>query len=247
VELLTAAGHVLPSRKDALFAKAERATFDLQMRMLRDVHPRPLAEDVVLVGVDEATEAIYVEPIALWHRHFADALHALAKARPRAVGVDFVLPERSYDGIVKGLDSAMMRAIVGIKHTAPLCTCRLTDNRGGPLAGPAQYTPTSSGPRTSAPTSTARSGFGLAPLQRARPVDGRAVADVRGTDPACDRAPVSEGYIDYSLGAPIDYVPMHKLAMPRAIPRSCRRCSAGRIVLIGSVLRRTTAGSFPRR
>jgi len=101
---IAAAFAFLPNPRESALADAERFAFDQQMRLLRAVHPRPLARDVVLVGIDEDTEARFTEPVALWHRHFAAVLHGLAKARPRAVGVDVVLPERTFDGIVPGLE-----------------------------------------------------------------------------------------------------------------------------------------------
>jgi adenylate cyclase len=246
VALLTAVGHVVPSRKDSLFAKAERATFDLQMRMLRDIHPRPLAEDVVLVGVDEGTEAIYVEPIALWHRHFADALHALAKARPRAVGVDFVLPERSYDGIVKGLDLAMMRAIVDIKRAAPLVYVQTTDSRRTPLPVQPNYA------NVLAPENLGTDQHLRDPDSASRRFSERALSETGEPIPSFAgqilRAigrPVGEGFIDYSLGAPLDYVPMHKLVDAAGDPAQLQKMFGGRVVLIGSVLRRTDRWQLP--
>ena len=123
VALAAAAGALLPSPRGCTepypsacpspLADAERIAYDLQMRLLREAYPRPLEDDVILIGVTEETEARFHEPVALWHRHFAEVLHALAKARPRAVGVDFVLPERSFDAIVPGLDLAMTYFLTG--------------------------------------------------------------------------------------------------------------------------------------
>ena len=96
---------LLPNPQESPLADAERFAFDQQMRLLRAIHPRPLADDVVLIGIDEETEAALHRAVALWHRHFAAVLHALAKAKPRAVGVDIVLPERSFDGIIPGSTS----------------------------------------------------------------------------------------------------------------------------------------------
>src|SRR6185436_3204653 len=60
----------------------ERAAFDWEMRVLRRLHPRPVPNDVVLIGIDETTYARFPEPFALWHGHFARVLHALARAGP---------------------------------------------------------------------------------------------------------------------------------------------------------------------
>ena len=69
-----------------------RWAFDNQMRAIQKVHPRPLDEDVVLIGIDEGTYAAYDEPSALWHRHYGAMLRALARAKPRAIALDVVLP-----------------------------------------------------------------------------------------------------------------------------------------------------------
>src|SRR5207237_8202606 len=75
----------------------ERSVYDWEMRQLRGRYPRPLENDVVIIGIDEQTEQAFPEPVALWHRHAADVYAALAKAKPLAVGVDIVLPERSFE------------------------------------------------------------------------------------------------------------------------------------------------------
>jgi CHASE2 domain-containing sensor protein len=103
---------LFPKPKDSPLADAERATFDWEMRTLRRIHPRPVTPDVVLVGIDDDTQQAFPEPIALWHKHLARMLHALARARPRAVGVDVTLPERSFDHILPGSDLALMRGMV---------------------------------------------------------------------------------------------------------------------------------------
>src|SRR5512140_1951021 len=118
--LVIAAMGLLPEAGDAPLAVADRLSFDAQMRWLRELRPRPLADDVVLIGIDEETEREFSEPVALWHRHFADLLNALALARPAAVGVDVALPERSYDSIVPGSDIAIMRGLLTLTRAAPL-------------------------------------------------------------------------------------------------------------------------------
>src|SRR5437868_8044771 len=90
------------------------------MRLLRPVHLRPIADDVVIIGIDEDTYGAYPEPFALWHKHSEALLHALARAKPRAVGVDVVLPDHSYESILPGSDMALMKGLVDMKRTAPL-------------------------------------------------------------------------------------------------------------------------------
>src|ERR1051326_7225670 len=111
VALIVVPASIFPARDTSPMADAERQAFDWEMQLLRRVHPRAVENDIVLVGIDEDTYAAYPEPFALWHRHFADALHALARGKPRAVGVDVALPERSFESIVPGSDMAMMRGL----------------------------------------------------------------------------------------------------------------------------------------
>jgi adenylate cyclase len=248
VLMLVAAGHVLPTSTDSFFAKAERAVFDIQMRLLRDLHPRPLGNDVVLVGVDEETEAVYIEPFALWHRHFAAALHALAKADPLAVGVDFVLPERSYDGIVKGLDLALMRALVDMKSVAPLVYVHTIDNRGAPVPVQPNYL-SILGPKNLGSDQHLRDPDDVSRRfsERDSSVTAASSASFPGQLLRAIGRPVGEGYIDYSLGAALDYVPLHELVDAAGDPARLRKMFGGRVVLIGSVLRRTDRWPLPAK
>ena len=66
----------------------------------------------------------------MWHHQFADVLHALARVKPRAVGVDVVLPERSFDAIIPGLDMAMMRGLLDAKRSSVLVYVQTVNARG---------------------------------------------------------------------------------------------------------------------
>ena len=48
VAALMLGASTIPNREDAALAEAERFAFDQQMRLLREIDPRPLAADVVL-------------------------------------------------------------------------------------------------------------------------------------------------------------------------------------------------------
>src|SRR5689334_21575720 len=90
------------------------------MQLLRKFAPRPLERDIVLVGIDEGSEKRFEEPLVLWHKHYARVLEALAKAEPAAVGVDIVLPERSYNDVMPGLDNAMVKSIFLLRQRTAL-------------------------------------------------------------------------------------------------------------------------------
>ena len=104
---------------------------DMQFRLLRAQFPRA-APDVVVVGVDEATVKQFYEPLTLWHPHIAKFLLAMAKAGPSAVGIDLVLPDRSYERIAPGYDKALIRSIVEARREFPLVLALTIDPEGKP-------------------------------------------------------------------------------------------------------------------
>ncbi len=232
-----------PSGCASPLADAERTAFDLQMRLLRATYPRPVGDDVVLVGIDEETEARFQEPVALWHRHFAEVLHALAKARPRAVGVDIVLPERSFDGIVPGLDLAMMRGMLGLKRSTVLVYVQTVDSRGHLVPVQPNYRNIVTAENLGVdqhlrdPDSVSR-WFGELHARDGEVIPTLVSQMLRGL-----RKTAGEGYIDYSLGAPLDYVPIH--VVKDWDEDKLSKAFGGRIVLIGSLLGGTDRWRLP--
>ena len=243
VALAAVSAALLPSPREAPLADAERVAFDVQMRMLRAVYPRPVDDDVVLIGIDEETEARFPEPVALWHRHFAQVLHALAKAGPRAVGVDIVLPERSFDAIAPGLDLAMMRGLLDLKRSTVLVYVQTVDSRGRLVDVQPNYrnivTPENLGvdQHLRDPDSVSR-WFGELHYRSGEAVPTLVSQIFRGL-----KRDAGEGYIDYSLGAPLEYVPMHVIR--DWDPDRLRRAFGGRIVLIGSLVGGTDRWRLP--
>ena len=244
VAVIVGASAVLPTTYESPLADTERLAFDLQMRALREMSPRPVAADIVLVGIDDATEEAFPEPKALWHRHFANAYHALARAKPLAVGVDIVLPERSFDAILPGSDLALMRGLLDLKRSTALVLVQTVNTRGelvavqanlGGIIGPENL---GVDQQLRDPDSVSRV-FSERQLSRTeQPVPSFAGQLLR----AIGRQ-VREGAIDYSLGAPIEYVPLHELIAMDA-PSVAKRV-AGRVVLVGSLIREVDRWRLP--
>ncbi|MDQ3026628.1 MAG: CHASE2 domain-containing protein [Pseudomonadota bacterium] len=243
VALIAVGAALLPTPRESPLADAERFAFDLQMRALRAIHPRPVANDVLLIGIDEETEARFHEPVALWHKHFAQVLHALAKARPRAVGVDIVLPERSFDGIVPGLDLAMMRGLLDLKRSTALVYVQTVDSHGRIVEVQPNYRNIVTAENLGVdqhvrdPDSVSR-WFGE---MHAR--DGEVVPTLASRLLQRLGLPFKAGYIDYSLGDPVEYVPLHLIK--DWDDERLRKAFAGRIVLIGSMLPGTDRWRLP--
>jgi class 3 adenylate cyclase/CHASE2 domain-containing sensor protein len=240
------AAATIPAPDVAPLADAERLAFDMQMRLLRRIHPRPLANDIAIIGIDEDSYGEFPEPFALWHKHYARMLHALARAKPRAVGVDVVLPERSYDNIVPGSDLALMRGLLDLKRaTSMVYVQTLSDKK--------ELVPIQPNFRNI----LARDNVGidqqeidpdLASRRFAegyRYEDGATIPTLAGQILRRLEIPVRPGYIDYSLGAPLDYVPMHAVA--RMSDAQLRQAFENRIVLVGSLIGRTDRWRLPAR
>ena len=230
--LLLAILALVPDADDSPIADLERLAFDQQMRVLRKIHPRPLAEDIVLVGTNEETYRVFEEPFALWHRHFAAVMHALAKAKPRAVGVDFVLPERSFESISPGIDMAMMRGLLDLKRATKLVYVQTLDSQGRFVEVQPNYraiiAPENLGVdrHFRDPDSVSRR-FGL--MERGIEVPTLVSQLLKATGRRS-----GEGYIDYSLGVPLAYIPIHKVAqMDEA---QLQRTFGDRMVLVGSLV-----------
>ena len=88
---------------------------DLEFRWLQANAPKPVTRDVVIVGIDEDTTRVLFEPIALWHPHFGKFLEAMALARPAAVALDVVFPDRSYDRLLREYDRPLVAGILQMR------------------------------------------------------------------------------------------------------------------------------------
>ncbi len=239
VILLCASAQFLPQRDQALFASLERSTFDAEMRLLREFFPTRISNDAVLIGIDEGTDERYTEPIALWNFHFAALLDALAKAKPLAVGVDVTLPKWSYDDIVPGLTMALYSSIRSFKEHTTLVFAQTVDKTGAL----AEIHPTYR-------RILGEAGLGIDqhwkdPDNVARRFSEQelgkngAVQTLVGQILRRLNIHVQQGYIDYSAGAVLDYIPMQTVIdwSENGQTQELAQAFGGRIVLVGGVVR----------
>lgn len=110
----------------------ESPVLDAGHRVLSQYFPKASRHEVVLVGIDEASFRAFPEPPALWHRHLGKFMGAMAQARPAVVGVDVVLPTRSYDELVPGLDATLMVGLVRAARASTVVLGRTIEERGAP-------------------------------------------------------------------------------------------------------------------
>ncbi len=231
--VLVALHHAPPIRE------LEHRILDLAFQVRRSWAPTE-APEVVLVGVDEATEQAFPEPFSLWHRHFSDVFAGLALGGARGVGVDFAFPARSQDGIVPGGDAELVRGILLLRAQAPVVLGVTVDSafQARPIFPPFLA---AAGP----------DGFGmvLAPTDsdgwlrrftlRGGP-GGSLVPTLAGVLSQRLGTPPHEGLVDFSYGAPFSYVPFHQVAswQRSGDVRALRATFEHRVVLVGSVLPR---------
>jgi adenylate cyclase len=210
---------------------------DLQFRFLRAWFPQPVPREVVVVGIDDDTVRRFPEPISLWHRHLARFLSAMAQARPSVVGVDIVLPERSFDAVLPGSDRELMKGMVEARRSYALVLAVTVDPAGYRRA---IHPPLlmAAGPDTT--------GFALFPVDRdgvvrrfdERLEGGEAIPTFVGQMARHLKLETRAGFIDFWRGPRFDYVPLQEVLKwydekdTAALERSFRN----RPVLVGMML-----------
>ena len=221
-----------------LLVPFDNALLDIQLKFLRSWHSRPTTRDVVVVGVDEETVRRFPEPVGLWHRQLAAFLRAMIPAKPDVLGVDIVLPDRSFESVMPGSDKTLLKAMLDARQDYPFVLAVTVDEAGKPrpiyppylsLAGPAGW------------------GYALFPMDgdgRVRRFDERLGASSEELPTLVGQmarklgVQPHAGWIDYSLGNAIRYVPLHEV-LKWAEDRdygALSRTFGGKPVLLGTVL-----------
>jgi class 3 adenylate cyclase len=85
---------------------------------------------VAIVGIDEKTFARFREPFALWHPHLGKFLRAMAVAQPSVVGLDVVLPDKSYQFLIPGYDQSLLAGLALLRGKVPVVLGRSLDDSG---------------------------------------------------------------------------------------------------------------------
>ena len=210
---------------------------EAEFAVLRRVLPTAVADSPVLIAADEATLAAFPEPIALWHRYLGAIFGGLARAGPRAVGVDIELPQRSQDALSAGIDLALARGLLALKAAAPLVIARNVDDGGAvkPVYAPylAIVGPSGSGLSTwpvDADGSVRR-------FDERQGADGSTVPTLTGVIARRLGSEPAPGLIDFARGEPFAYLPMHEVWrwIEAGDAERLRRAVAGRVVLVGAV------------
>ena len=212
------------------------ALLDAQWRALRHFEIRPAPADIVIVGIDETSAARIAEPRGLWHEPLGKALARIAAARPRAIGLDVTLPDRSYEATRPGLDRALLLGLVAARQNGPFVATLSID--------PGTRAARNIHPPFLAVLREERLAIGLL----ARDEDGvtrrfsLALPTEDGSFPTftgrlCNAlaARCADGLLDFALGPPFTYVPLKDVLEAGDLP-ALERKFRDRIVLVGETL-----------
>ena len=217
--------------------RLDHRLLDLSWSLLRKFDARPAPQDIVIVGIDERTAQAIAAPPGMWHESLGMALVRLAAAKPRAIGIDFPLPERSYEDVKPGLDRALLVGLAAARDNGPLVASLAIDARTRgvrPIHAPFL-----------AILGEERLGLGL----HARDSDGVTRRYSLGVPTEDGAFPTfagrlcralsrdcGDGLVHYGLGQPFGYVPLQRLLEMRDTER-LRDLFANRIVLMGDTNR----------
>lgn len=217
--------------------RLENALLDVEWSVLRKFERAPAPADIVIVGVDDRTAAAIAAPPALWHESLGMALVRIASARPRAIGLELALPERSFDPVRAGLDRALMVGLAAARESAPLVASLSIDARtraARPIHAPFLAV---LGEERLGLDLLARDADGVARrFTLGVPTEDGAFPTLAGRLCTVLSRGCTEGLLNYALGAPFAYFPLQRVLETRDTD-VLARMFAGRIVLIGDVQR----------
>lgn len=235
--LVCAAGWSLMETRALRFA--DLAFYDAQIGWLRAHSPTPLAQDVVVIGIDEAAFVAIPEPTALWHTHLGTLFAGLSAAEPAVVGLAMPLPVRSYDFLVKDIDATLVSGIYRLKSSAPLVVGQ-PPGIGGRLRPLAPELLAAIGEKDLASLAICEDTDGVV-----RRINQRRCQSDDKRDPLAlamakrlGRQGSPAGMIDYSVGGTIEYTPILTVLgwILRGEEEPLRKLVKGRAVVVASLL-----------
>ena len=109
------------------FQYAEWKLYDESLKLLRKMTHQPVATDVIIIAVDEESFRAFDEPFALWHKRLGALVDAMVVAQPGVVGFDIVLPSKSFDSVVPGIDRELMLPLLRARGKLNLVVAQTLD------------------------------------------------------------------------------------------------------------------------
>lgn len=230
------------------FEPLDRLLGDAGFRWLRVHKPQPVEKDVVLVGIDEQTFQKLREPLALWHPHLGRFFKGMALAKPAVLGLDIVLPDRSYDFLLPRYDQPLAEGLLALRGSVPIVLAQSLDENGNLRLLFPPYL-----------SIVGKDGLGsvavcLDPDQVVRRFDEQGCGGREGEVTLAGRMAKHlgmerswSGWIDYSIGDAVRYVPFHEVLdwIERGEDARLAETFRGKPVLLGVVLPFTDRHALP--
>jgi adenylate cyclase len=117
------------------FGALERSVRDVSFALLRSTGAHPVANDLVLVAIDDEFLESIPEPFALIHPYLGRLMAGLAQVQPSVVGLDLVLPGKSYRELqspqVKDYDLALLSGMYALAQVSPIVLAQAWDGLSG--------------------------------------------------------------------------------------------------------------------
>jgi CHASE2 domain-containing sensor protein len=110
------------------FQYAEWKLYDQSLKLLRKMTHQPVANDVVVIAADEESFRSFDEPFALWHKRLGALVDAMVVAQPAVVGLDIVLPAKSFEAVVPGIDRELMLPLLRSRGKLKLVVAQTLDD-----------------------------------------------------------------------------------------------------------------------
>ncbi len=225
-----------------LSERIDEGLFDLQVRLIRVLRPpapAPSAPDVVIVGIDESTLKAIEVPLAMIHVPLGAALKGIAAAGPATTALDVVLPTRSYDKLVPGLDHALVEGLATIRRAGGIVFVLDADSTGQVRPPEDTLIAAAGGVESLGAAFYPEDNDGVVRrfdphLTPPLPPLASVIAQRLGRGERVARA----GWIDYTRGTRFTYVPLIDVVRwyETGDLATLRSHFNGRVVLIGSVL-----------
>jgi class 3 adenylate cyclase/CHASE2 domain-containing sensor protein len=221
-------------------ALANGKLLDASFALWRSVAPEPTVRDVTVIGIDVEDLRKYDDPRDFWHAHYGRLLVALAKAKPAVVGLDVVLPQRSYQQLIPGLDQALLKGLIAVRGETPVVFARTVDDFKNFREIFAPYV-AMVGPDSVGTVIVCKDEDDI--IRRfdeylCDPSRTRAVPSLAGI--MAQRLGIKgswRGWIDYRIGAPIQYLPFREVVRwADTDERRLRSELGGKPVLLGFIL-----------
>ena len=109
------------------FQYAEWKLYDESLKVLRYMTHQTVSNDVVIIAADEESFSAFDEPFALWHKRLGALVDAMVVAQPAVIGLDIVLPAKSFDTVIPGIDRELMLPLLRARGKLKLVVAQTLD------------------------------------------------------------------------------------------------------------------------